>query len=98
MFCGAALTFPNSGYGLLVVAFRKVIAVVAGGGRVSFVQVLLNSRLSPASGRLRDIRNVIVAAYIVAVLVVVVAIFRMVIYLVAGGGRVSCAQCCAIRA
>ena len=56
MFCGAALTFPNSGCGLLVVAmFRMVIALVAGGGRVSCAQVLRNSRLSPASGRLRDI-------------------------------------------
>lgn len=48
MFCGAALTFPNSGYGLLVVAmFRMVIVVAAGGGRVSCAQVLRNSRLSP---------------------------------------------------
>ena len=36
MFCGAALTFPGSGDGLLVVAmFRMVIALVAGVGRVS---------------------------------------------------------------
>ena len=56
MFCGAALTFPNSGYGLLVVVvFRMVIAGDAGGGWVSFVQVFLNSRLSPAFDRLRDI-------------------------------------------
>ena len=56
MFCGAALTFPNSGYGLLVVAmFRMLIAVVAGGGRVSCAQVLRNSRLSPVFGRLCDI-------------------------------------------
>lgn len=33
MFCGAALTFPGSGDGLLVVAmFRMVIALVAGVG------------------------------------------------------------------
>ena len=50
MFCGAALTFPNSGYGLLVVAMsRMVIVVVAGGGRDSCAQVLRNSRLSPPS-------------------------------------------------
>ena len=56
MFCGAALTFPNSGYGLLVVAmFRMVIVVAAGWGRGSCAQVLRNSRLSPASGRLREI-------------------------------------------
>ena len=48
MFCGAALTFPGSGDGLLVVAmFRMVIALVAGVGRVSCAQVLRNSRLPP---------------------------------------------------
>lgn len=42
MFCGAALTFPGSGDGLLVVAmFRMVIALVAGVGRVSCAQVRL---------------------------------------------------------
>ena len=47
MFCGAALTFPGSGDGLLVVAmFRMVIALVAGVGRVSCAQ-LYNSRLPP---------------------------------------------------
>ena len=47
MFCGAALTFPGSGDGLLVVAmFRMVIALVAGVGRVSCAQVC-NSRLPP---------------------------------------------------
>ena len=46
MFCGAALTFPGSGDGLLVVAmFRMVIALVAGVGRVSCAQC--NSRLPP---------------------------------------------------
>ena len=55
MFCGAALTFPGSGDGLLVVAmFRMVIALVAGVGRVSCAQVLRNSRLSPAADRLRS--------------------------------------------
>ena len=35
MFCGAALTFPGSGDGLLVVAmFRMVIALVAGVGLI----------------------------------------------------------------
>ena len=39
MFCGAALTFPGSGDGLLVVAmFRMVIALVAGVGRDSYAQ------------------------------------------------------------
>ena len=48
MFCGAALTFPGSGDGLLVVAmFRMVIALVAGVGRDSCAQVLRNSRLPP---------------------------------------------------
>ena len=47
MFCGAALTFPGSGDGLLVVAmFRMVIALVAGVGRVSCAQVLRNLRLT----------------------------------------------------
>ena len=47
MFRGAALTFPGSGDGLLVVAmFRMVIALVAGVGRVSCAQ-LYNSRLPP---------------------------------------------------
>lgn len=47
-FSGAALTFPGSGDGLLVVAmFRMVIALVAGVGRVSCAQVLRNSRLPP---------------------------------------------------
>ncbi len=55
MFGGAALAFLISGYGLLLVAiFRMVIYLVAGGGRVSCAQVLRNSRLSPASDRLRD--------------------------------------------
>ena len=53
MFCEAALTFPISGYGLLVVVFRKVIVGDAGGGRVSCAQVLRNSRLSPPSAGLR---------------------------------------------
>lgn len=54
MFCGAALTFPGSGDGLLVVAmFRMVIALVAGVGRVSCAQVLHNSRLRPATSRAR---------------------------------------------
>ena len=45
MFCGAALTFPGSGDGLLVVAmFRMVIALVAGVGRVSGA-----SQFAPAS-------------------------------------------------
>ena len=49
MFCGAALTFPGSGDGLLVVAmFRMVIALVAGVGRVSCAQV----QFAPASDRL----------------------------------------------
>lgn len=48
MFCGAALAFLISGYRLLVMAiFRRVIYLVAGGGRVSCAQVLRNSRLSP---------------------------------------------------
>ena len=48
MFCGAALTFPGSGDGLLVVAmFRMVIALVAGVGRVSCA-----SQFAPASDRL----------------------------------------------
>ena len=54
MFCGAALTFPGSGDGLLVVAmFRMVIALVAGVGRVSCAQVLRNSRLPPTGYFLR---------------------------------------------
>ena len=49
MFCGAALTFPGSGDGLLVVAmFRMVIVVAAGGGRVS----LRSGHHRPASDRL----------------------------------------------
>ena len=40
---------------VVVAMFRMVIVVAAGGGRVSCAQVLRNSRLSPASGRLRDI-------------------------------------------
>lgn len=52
MFRGAALTFPGSGDGLLVVAmFRMVIALVAGVGRVSCAQVA--SQFAPASDRLR---------------------------------------------
>ena len=52
MFCGAALTFPGSGDGLLVVAmFRMVIALVAGVGRVSCAQV----QFAPASDRLQDL-------------------------------------------
>ena len=52
MFCGAALTFPGSGDGLLVVAmFRMVIALVAGGGRDSCAQ----AQFAPASDRLQDL-------------------------------------------
>lgn len=54
MFCGAALTFPGSGDGLLVVAmFRMVIALVAGVGRDSCAQALRN--FAPASDRLQDL-------------------------------------------
>ena len=56
MFGGAALALLNSGYSLLLVAmFRMVVVVGAGGGRGSCAQVLRNSRLSPASCRLRGI-------------------------------------------
>ena len=45
MFCGAALTFPGSGDGLLVVAmFRMVIALVAGVGRVSLLRSTSRAR------------------------------------------------------
>ena len=47
MFCGAALTFPDSGDGLLVVAmFRMVIALVAGVGRDSCAQARIAQHLS----------------------------------------------------
>ena len=47
MFCGAALTFPGSGDGLLVVAmFRMVIALVAGVGRDSCAQARIAQHLS----------------------------------------------------
>ena len=59
MFRGAALTFPGSGDGLLVVAmFRMVIALVAGVGRVSCAQVLRNSRLPPTGKTYRKTENV----------------------------------------
>ena len=58
MFCGAALTFPGSGDGLLVVAmFRMVIALVAGVGRVSCAQ-LRNLRLPPTGMTYRKTENV----------------------------------------
>ena len=56
MFCGAALTFPGSGDGLLVVAmFRMVIALVAGVGRVSCAR---NLRLPPTGLTYRKTENV----------------------------------------
>ena len=59
MFCGAALTFPGSGDGLLVVAmFRMVIALVAGVGRVSCAQALRNLRLPPTGLTYRKTENV----------------------------------------
>ena len=59
MFRGAALTFPGSGDGLLVVAmFRMVIALVAGVGRVSCAQVLRNLRLPPTGLTYRKTENV----------------------------------------
>ena len=59
MFCGAALTFPGSGDGLLEVAmFRMVIALVAGVGRVSCAQALRYSRLPPTGKTYQKTENV----------------------------------------